>query len=292
MITKPESKGDWEALERRRVLYLLGETVEKLVRLRQVLARQRIFVGVEGKKTEYASVIDPLVKAVEEQSERLALNSSRIASFLGNATLDEAQRTVVPAIIQKVINVVQQLHEILILLPRETVEPQIFLVLQDCFGEEWKGTPVIMTNALTSYEYRIDDVLDQLDIGQHSLEGWRQLLKGFTRGGSVLAQAFVDRDNPLAWAVLAHEYGHALDGRRISKGIVYGDQVVESKVAEKDPKVKWTAEIFADFVAARVLGPASQIPILLLEMGRPALVRASDEAPSHPPNQHKACARP
>ncbi len=282
-MTEAESKGDHERLERLRVLFLLGETVEKLVRLRQILKRQRIFVGVGDKKAEYASVIDPLLKAVEEQSERLALNSSRINSFLGNAALDEAQRTALAAIIQKVINVAQQLHEILILLPRETVEPQIFLLLRDCFGEAWRETPVIMTNELTSYEYRIDDVLDQLDIGQHSLEEWRRLLKGFTRGGSVLAQAFVDRDNPLAWAVLAHEFGHALDGKRISREIVYGDQAVEPRAAEKDPKVKWAAEIFADFVAARVLGPASQMPILLLEMSRPTLVRASDEAPSHPP---------
>ena len=60
------------------------------------------------------------------------------------------------------INVVQVLHEILILLPRETVEPQVFLVLQDCFKEEWQPTPVIMNNALTSYEYRIEDVLISL----------------------------------------------------------------------------------------------------------------------------------
>jgi hypothetical protein len=108
------------------------------------------------------------------------------------------------------------------------------------------------------------------------------MLKGFTRSGSVLAQAFVDRDNPLAWAVLAHEYGHALDeAQRICEQIVHGDQVLKDKPT-RDPKVRWTSEVFADFVAARVLGPASQVPVLLLEMSRP-LMRASDEAPSHPP---------
>jgi hypothetical protein len=282
MMANPELHENNEALERRRVLYLLGEAVEKLVRLRQVLARQRIFVEAGREKPEYPSVIDPLFEAVEKQSETLAINSARIASFLRRQPLREGEGVALPGILQKVINVVLGLHEALILLPRETVEPQVFHVLQDCFKEEWKPTPVIMTNALTSYEYRIEDVLDKLDIGQHALEEWRRLLKGFTRRGSILAQAFADRDNPLAWAVLSHEYGHALD-RGISKPIVYGDKKVEKEIADRDPKVKWVSEIFADFVAARVFGPASQIPILLLEMSRPSLVRVRDEAPSHPP---------
>lgn len=284
MMEKPERKENSEALERRRVLYLLGEAVEKLVRLRQVLARQRIFVEAGGEKLEFPSVIDPLDKAVEEQSQTLAINSARIASFLRKQPLREGEEAALPGILQSVINVVQGLHEVLILLPRETAEPQVFLVLQDCFKEEWQPTPVIMNNALTSYEYRIEDVLDKLDIGQHALEAWGRLLKRFTRRGSVLAQAFVDRDNPLAWPVLAHEYGHALDpDKGVSKKIVYGDNAMEKEVADRDPRVKWVSEIFADFVAARVLGAASQISILLLEMSRPSLVPVHDEAQSHPP---------
>jgi hypothetical protein len=282
-MTKPESQEN-ETLERRRTLYLLGEAVEKLVRLRNILARQRTFVEAHHKRSEYAGVIDPLSSALEDQTVTLTRNSSRIASFLRMKPLDEKEEAALPGILQKVINVVLALHEVLILLPREAAEPQLFYMLRDCFKEEWQDTSVIMTNALTSYEYRIEDVLENLkDIGQHDLTHWKDLLKGFTRSGSVLAQAFVDRDNPLAWAVLAHEYGHALDeAKGISRQIVYGDQAVEKRIAEGDPKVKWASEIFADFVSARVLGPASQIPILLLEMTRP-LIKVSDEAPSHPP---------
>jgi len=283
MMAKPESHDNNEALERRRVLYLLGEGVEKLVRLRQVLARQQVFVRAEHKESEYANVISPLLHVLADQAERLSINSDRIASFISGKSSEE-QRTALAGIIQTVINVVLTLHELLVLLPREAPEPQVFLVLQDCFKDEWRHTSVIMTNALSSYEYRIEDVLEKLeDIGQHELIHWRGLLKGFTRAGSVLAQAFVDRDNPLSWAVLAHEYGHALDeARGISRQIVHGDQAVAEKDSKKDPQVKWISEVFADFVAARVLGPASQIPVLLLEMSRP-LARASDEAQTHPP---------
>jgi hypothetical protein len=211
MMAKPESQGNDEALERRLNLYLLGEAVEKLVRLQQVLTRQQVFVGAERKESEYAGVINPLLQVLDDQAERLNINSARIASFVRGETLDEEQQTALVGIIQTVINVVLTLHELLVLLPREAPEPQVFLVLEGCFGDEWQETSVIMTNALSSYEYRIEDVLEKLeDIGQHDLTQMRSLLKGFTRAGSVLAQAFVDRDNPLAWAVLAHEYGHAL----------------------------------------------------------------------------------
>src|ERR1700690_1433510 len=106
MMANPESQGNDEALERRRVLYLLGEAVEKLVRLQNVLARQKVFVEAGRREAEYASVIDPLLKAVKEQSERLTINSARVASFLRKAAPDEAQRTALAAIIQRVIDVV------------------------------------------------------------------------------------------------------------------------------------------------------------------------------------------
>jgi hypothetical protein len=236
------------------------------------------------KKSEYAGVIDPLFSELEDQAAVLVRSSPRIASFLRNEPLGEVETAALPGILQKVIDVVFGLHEVLILLPREAAEPQVFHVLQDCFKGEWRDPSVIMTNALTSYEYRVEDILQNLeDLGQHGPKRWRRLLKGFTRAGSVLAQAFIDRDNPLAWAVLAHEYGHALDeAGGICRQIVRGTSAPGEGLPGGDFELKWTSEILADFVAARVLGPASQVPILLLEISRP-LPGARDEAPSHPP---------
>ncbi len=286
MTALPESQQDDDALDRLCVLFSLGEAVEKLVRLQQVLGRQRLFVDFRDRESGYAGVIDPLLHVLNEQAETLSRNSARIFSLIRGELSDEAQRIALAGIVQAVINVVLTLHELLVLLPRETPEPQVFRVLRGCFKDEWQNTSVIMTNTLSSYEYRIEDVLEKLeDIGQHELTRYRGLLKGFTRAGSVLAQAFVDRRNPLAWPVLAHEYGHALDeARGISNRLVYGEAAVDH-TSSKAFQVKWVSEVFADFVAARVLGPASQMPILLLEMTRPSLPQALDEARSHPPTR-------
>ena len=47
-------------------------------------------------------------------------------------------------------------------------------------------------------------------------------------------------------------------------------------------QARWVAEVFADFVAARVLGPASLIPILFVEMARSTLAGSSGSS-THPP---------
>ena len=58
-------------------------------------------------------------------------------------------------------------------------------------------------------------------MSQQELPDLKAALRGFKPGGSVLGLAFADRDNPLAWAILAHEYGHSIDDtRKIAHGIV------------------------------------------------------------------------
>jgi hypothetical protein len=115
-------------------------------------------------------VIDPLLLVLSGQAETLARNSVRISTLLRGEALEEEQRIALAGIIQAVINVVLTLHELLVLLPREAPEPQVFRALRDCFGGEWRNTSVIMTNALSSYEYRIEDVLEKLeDIGQYEV---------------------------------------------------------------------------------------------------------------------------
>lgn len=285
-MSEPNNQLTSELLERRRILILIAEAVEKLLRVRRILNRQRAYVEARGKKSEYAGVIDPLLSALDERSRLLARNGPRIAAFLSGKRLDRNESTALPAILQTVIDVALGLHEVRILLPREAVEPQVFHMLRGSFKNVWNDSSIVTTNALEAYEYRVEDVLANLrDIGQHGLSRWRDLLKGFTPAGSVLAQAFIDKDNPLAWPALAHEYGHAIDDEgKICRRILRGELNAEHFSPEtRDIEVKWTSEIFADFVAARVLGPISQIPILLLEMSRPSLVGIRDEAPAHPP---------
>jgi hypothetical protein len=150
--------------------------------------------------------------------------------------------------------------------------------LRNCFGSQLSAS-IVLTNLFTSYEYRFEDILARINVEQEE----RGTL---SQGSGVLCQAFADKDNPLAWAVLAHEYGHTLnDLKSISRDLVHGEnsQKPEQNLAETveaDPGADVIAETVADFVAANVLGPASLMPILFIEMMIPNL---SKKWAGHPP---------
>jgi len=262
----------------------LSEALEKLSRLERILERQRSFVEAEYRRSEYTNVIDTLVNALASFKGLLIQNSARIGAFLRNENPTETQLKAVYGVIRKVVDPVLKIHELLVLLPRESAEPQVFFMLADCFRKRGKlPASVILTNLLSSYEYRVEDIL-QSEMSQQELPDLKAALRGFKPGGSVLGLAFADRDNPLAWAILAHEYGHSIDDtRKIAHGIV---QRLRSPRGTTDNKrrmqVRWVAEVFCDFVAARVLGPASLIPILFVEMARSTLAGSSG-GPTHPP---------
>jgi hypothetical protein len=166
--------------------------------------------------------------------------------------------------------------------PGEAARPQASFLLRDCFGLADLKASIVLTNFISAYEYRFEDVLEKLNLYQEELGP-------LTQGGNVLCQAFADKDNPLAWAVLAHEYGHALDDASgVSQEIVGVDgdpqQTDDPKVKLKlDIDARVIAETVADFVAARALGPASLMPILFVEMMQPRLKTVEGKSAGHLP---------
>ena len=68
----------------------------------------------------------------------------------------------------------------------------------------------------------------------------------------VLYLAEIERNNPIMWALLAHEMGHALDEAK-----KIGETILGSEAAgqiEESPR--WITELVADTIAIKVLGPA------------------------------------
>jgi hypothetical protein len=287
MSGKRKSKEAGSKLQCRRLVYLLGETAERILRLQRILERQRIYAEVEHRKFEYRGPINTLAGAINDFKQRLTSNSARIAALLRDASLPARDLKTLLSTVHRVLHGIHGIHELFVLLPREAAEPQVFFMLRDCF--KWqKQNPeaaVILTNLIGSYEYRMEDVLRGISMSQNELSDLRHILKDFAPGGNVVGIAFVDRDNPLAWTVLAHEYGHVLDdAQRIASRIVHGDQVPSPDKEKKErTKVSWIAEMFCDFVAAHVLGAASMVQILFVEMMRPHLSTIGKEAPGHPP---------
>ena len=89
--------------------------------------------------------------------------------------------------------------------------------------------------------------------------------------GNVMELAIVDRNNPLAWAVLAHEFGHYLDNQA---------KITESATAEFTKKFiqqplpegfvatceKLCKEMVADLTGYYLLGPCSILPLVNMSL--------------------------
>lgn len=67
----------------------------------------------------------------------------------------------------------------------------------------------------------------------------------------VLYLAELEKDNPLKWALLAHEMGHALDEAKNIGEIVLGTEAEE----QIGMPPRWITELVADSIAIKVLGP-------------------------------------
>lgn len=272
-------------LGRRRLLYVLSEGLEKLSRLQQILKNQQVFITAEHADAEPTSAVDTLIGYLDKHCQTFLDCADPITLLLHGGQLNEAQETGIVTALEILISSILQVHEMLLLLPREAAKPQASFLLRNCFGMEDLGASIVLTNYISAYEYRFEDILKQVNVEQEELEA-------LTQGGNVLCQAFADKDNPLAWAVLAHEYGHAMDDRNgITKKILAEGRTHpelkqgENRNAELKVALDFAivAETVADFIAAHVLGPASLMPILFVEMMQPRLKKIERISAGHPP---------
>jgi hypothetical protein len=185
----------------------LGETLDKLYRVDEILRRQRVFLDAVRTGVDSVNGVDALVDFLHTHREEFLASSDAIVRFLQRKPSNRAEKDGILAAISILVAGVMQVHDLLLLVPREAALPQASFALRDCFGSKYSKASIVLTNYYSAYEYRFEDILKKINIEQEE----RERLKQLKQGGDVLCQAFADKDNALAWAVLAHEYGHTLD---------------------------------------------------------------------------------
>jgi hypothetical protein len=82
-------------LERRRLLYVLSEALERVSRLRQILKRQQTFLRAEQAEDRSANAIEALTDNLDKHCQMILGNSDRIVSLLdGKALIGPARAAV------------------------------------------------------------------------------------------------------------------------------------------------------------------------------------------------------
>lgn len=149
------------------------------------------------------------------------------------------------------------IHIYLTYFPPLPIRPETVYTLKSAFGAEFAHhqPSLLLTNAFNAFEF---DFLQQL----HSSLERLQPLESSGERNIVLQLPKVDLASALAWPLLAHEMGHAIDfDRGISAGIA------ERLAPGTDQRLRLLItdiceELTADLVAARVLGPSAVCALL------------------------------
>jgi len=148
------------------------------------------------------------------------------------------------------------IHESLVYVSRQTPLRESYYLLDGALGRVYaeEKPSMILGSLFNALEFDFYQLLrDRLPrIDDIMTEGYRNI---------VLQLPICDRTAPAAWAILAHEIGHAID-------VKHGLSVeAVSNVVSEPPAIleAWAGELAADLIAAEVLGPAPILSLLGLE---------------------------
>lgn len=155
-------------------------------------------------------------------------------------------------------------HELLVYLPRQHPTPEAAYTLQSSFGRLFTDhSPTITLGSIfNAFEY------DFLEVMKERIPDYREIILDEHKS-VVLQLPICDRRSPAAWAILAHELGHAIDSdAKISDRAVAEFRASNAApYTDKDFEIirNWCGELCADLIAAKALGPAPLLALVSLE---------------------------
>jgi hypothetical protein len=202
--------------------------------------------------------------------------------------LSDAEALAVRALLRSTAGTFSVLHELLLFLPRESIRAELTNFCECLFRKEFDSSKLslILTSLFNAFEYSLDDVMRFLEADVFKFKIPDPKALSF---GNVMELAIVDRNNPLAWAVLAHEFGHFLDhDAGITKHAV--EEFTKSATSTPFPDEfvraleRLCSEIVADLTGYYLQGPCSILPLVNMSI----LVGCIQEAPIKFDGEHGA----
>jgi len=245
---------------------LVATPVEYLVRLESAVRRSLTW----SHGTEYSAIRDKIIELCDACKSKIFDDAVLFRKIyteddLGDQILSTPDELAVRALLRSTAGTFTALHELLLFLPRESIRPELRAYCECLFRDEFQSTELslILTSLFNAFEYSLDDVMRFLEADVFKFKIPDPKALSF---GNVMELAIVDRNNPLAWAVLAHEFGHFLDHHNgLTKRAV---QEFSSKSATPYPDEfiraleRLCTEIVADLTGYYLHGPCSILPLV------------------------------
>jgi hypothetical protein len=269
---------------------LAATPIEYLIRLERAVHQSSTW----SSGTEYQAIRGKIIELCEACNKKLfeqaALFRRIYATDANNQEeqrLTDAEDLAVRALLRSTAGTFTVLHELLLFLPRESIRPELRDYCECLFRQEYDSAKLslILTSLFNAFEYSLDDLMRflQADVFKFKIPDPQGL-----SFGNVMELAIVDRSNPLAWAVLAHEFGHFLDHDvGITQYAV--DEFAKAMGAPLPDELLKTlkrlcSEMLADLTGYYLQGPCSLLPLVNMSI----LVGCTQQLPIRFDGEHGA----
>lgn len=220
------------------------EVVEKISRLRTYLLSHH-----SSSKTEGKEVVGIFLKSLEATQE----NFSGVINYLEKAApLNYSEKASVLRRISMAFATIVKLHDQLQLIYGSWVRPETHTFIKEVlefFPPERKPQKVniVLTNKYNFLEGNLTWLFDSI------LRRNNHISINLKKETPTVFLPKLDYNNPLNWAILAHECGHT-DTKGIET-LLNNNQLITSDLDEDYVKY-WAEEIYCDLIASKILGPA------------------------------------
>lgn len=246
--------------------FLLGTSAENLIRLESILRRRQEL----GSVPEFDAIISAMLGHCDSYRGYYLQYAPTIRKVLSDIPISQIEELGLKTLFRNCINTFLVLHELLLFLPREPIRKEMHFFCAELFWPVYdiSDLSVILTSVYNAFEYSLDAAIKSLDVFIMKVPDPNKL--GF---GHVMELAIIDRDNPLSWPILAHEFGHYLDNKYtisdpLTEHFIDTELHVPSDSREVFRKIfkPLAAELFADLTSYYLLGPVGILPIVNMEL--------------------------
>jgi len=275
--------------------FFAAQSAEKTIRFRQYL--ERVHMAASAPERELTSLFNEWFLSAETRilrAARIAAGKTEPAMETGGSGIDwerGEEDEKISLCIRYLCGLGALRSELAAMLdtarylPKPKLAPQAYVFLRELFGSLFDEQVVVVLVNDTGPDYSSQENYPEQT---GSLESTRAYYLVRER---VLPLSYMDFNNPLMWASLAHGYGHYLFSRErlqehlyqqvstfyreMGAGVQLNKEAVPGRGASSSGKqsptgkvrdfggasirpstlVRWTAELFADMVALEILGP-------------------------------------
>jgi len=225
---------------------LCVEVIEKILRMKRFLDP-----GPLNPYSHGADIISTFLKALNATTKNLNLIIERLSE---EVVLDECERASTIRQLSEVFESIDKLHLQLQYIHGEWVRSEIYNFIDSTLefipaDRSPKKVNVILSNLYTFLETDLSTYIEDLLIPININEG-------SNKEAPTVFLPKIERDNPLNWAILAHECGH-IDIQGISNLLDHSNIIpADTDLNTKKILQSWLEEIYCDVFATKILGPS------------------------------------